>query len=757
MKNIPRILPRAFAALASLIGANLLAQTTASAPGKKPAAEEVVVLSPFTVKGDYSSRYQPRESTSSGRIATAIIDTAQSVSVIPRALIDDAGTSRVFDAVKYASGVTESTLPGAVDRISLRGFQTDNGLIDNVPFLMQANMDPIIIESIEVVKGPNSILNPTGPAGGTINMVSKSPLFRRENWVKLQLGQYDANRIEADFTGPFSEGSNLAYRMLFAREDSTSYQDNTFTKSTVLMPMLTWRISPAAQFTVKYLYLDWKRPPYLGYPVDPISNSDNEAVLLAGVPRTRTLQEEEQFRVEKRHQVFTNLEVKFSDDFSGRLAVNGVYGKGQNQQLLNSGNNFGNRDPQTGKWATGVSFLQVPPYTSTPLPAPSRVYSRNGSLAPSWDMRFNLQNIYVLTKATDFLSSTTVFGWTVDFQSQEVKSLPSPLTPMNIDTPVYGAVPAVQPANFWQKSTITTANAFLAEQMRFLKDRLIVSGSYTVLGTKTDVQNPLTTPATTITNRQGSKNIFGWSVLAKVLPELGIYYSDSSNAAPTSLPSTAANSYTFREGKQKEFGAKYSFNKGRSVLSAAVFDISVNNFTFPNPALVGNPDPRLPSSVVGDFVSKGWELEFSSAIGTQWTLVGNYSHSKYRDLLGVRQRGTADDSAAMFVRYDLNSNRGQGGLYFTAGFEYLGDRPGDSAFGYAPATTVSKPIPNQPSFLLGSHKLLNLGAGYKHGHWQADLFLQNALNEEYIAASINRNLAIAGTPTNVKGSITYRF
>jgi iron complex outermembrane receptor protein len=368
-----------------------------------------------------------------------------------------------------------------------------------------------------------------------------------------------------------------------------------------------------------------------------------------------------------------------------------------------------------------------------------------------------LQNIYALTKANDVFNSTTVFGWSIDYQNLEAKNQDSPIAPINIDTPVYGAVPVVAPANFRQRSTTTTGNAFLAEQLRFLKDRLFVSGSFTALGTKTDVNNILLTPPTTISNREGSKNILAWSVLGKVTTDLGVYYSDSSNAAPTSLLGTPATAFTFREGKQKEFGAKYSFNKGRSVISAAVFDISVNNFSFANPAAVGASDPRIPLSIVGDFVSKGWELEFSSAIGTQWTLLGNYSHSKYRDTYGVRQRGTADDSAALFVRYDLGRVGGEGGLYFTAGFEYLGDRAGDAPGGFTAASTPTKIILNQPTFYVGSRKLLNLGAGYKRDRWQVDVYLQNALNEEYISATINRNLAIAGAPTNIKASFIYRF
>ena len=128
------------AVFAALIGGETFAQT---APGTNPPPQqEIVVLSPFSVSGARSSRYQPTQSVSSGRIATAIIDTAQSVSVIPREFIEDAGTSRIFDAVKYLSGVSESTLPGAIDRITLRGFQTDNGFIDNFNFLFKLTTTP---------------------------------------------------------------------------------------------------------------------------------------------------------------------------------------------------------------------------------------------------------------------------------------------------------------------------------------------------------------------------------------------------------------------------------------------------------------------------------------------------------------------------------------------------------------------------------------------------------------------------------------
>ena len=102
----------------------LAASTAVSAQSPAPAGE-VVKLSAFEVSGQAPNRYQASEATSGGRLRTSIFDSPQAISVVPEALMKDVGAVRTVDALKYISGVTESTLPNGLDRVTVRGFQWD--------------------------------------------------------------------------------------------------------------------------------------------------------------------------------------------------------------------------------------------------------------------------------------------------------------------------------------------------------------------------------------------------------------------------------------------------------------------------------------------------------------------------------------------------------------------------------------------------------------------------------------------------------
>ena len=153
--------------------------TTAIGFAQSPAPAEVVKLSAFEVSGEAPNRYQASEVTSGGRLRTAIFDSPQTINVVTEALLKDVGAVRILDALKYIPGVTESTLPNGLDRLTVRGFQIDGATVDGFYDITQGNVDPLTIDRLEVVKGPNAILSPTGSPGGTINNVTKKPPLRR--------------------------------------------------------------------------------------------------------------------------------------------------------------------------------------------------------------------------------------------------------------------------------------------------------------------------------------------------------------------------------------------------------------------------------------------------------------------------------------------------------------------------------------------------------------------------------------------------
>ncbi|MEI9813834.1 MAG: TonB-dependent receptor plug domain-containing protein [Acidobacteriota bacterium] len=68
----------------------------------------------------------------------------------------------------------------AGDNLTLRGNSARNDIfIDGSRDLSSQSRDPFALEQVEVTKGPTSATNGRGSAGGTVNLVSKTPSMMR--------------------------------------------------------------------------------------------------------------------------------------------------------------------------------------------------------------------------------------------------------------------------------------------------------------------------------------------------------------------------------------------------------------------------------------------------------------------------------------------------------------------------------------------------------------------------------------------------
>jgi len=94
------------------------------------------------------------------------MDTPTTVTVMTAEFMEDVGGVRVLDAAKYVAGVSESTIPNSLDRINIRGFQTEGRRVDGFGTADQANYDPAAIERMEIIKGPDALLSPSETPGG---------------------------------------------------------------------------------------------------------------------------------------------------------------------------------------------------------------------------------------------------------------------------------------------------------------------------------------------------------------------------------------------------------------------------------------------------------------------------------------------------------------------------------------------------------------------------------------------------------------
>ncbi|HEY4415807.1 MAG TPA: TonB-dependent siderophore receptor [Verrucomicrobiae bacterium] len=105
-------------------------------------------------------------------------DTAQSITVVPREVMDDQNTTTLRDALRNVAGISIAAGEGGSqgDSLTLRGFTARNDIfLDGMRDYGSYYRDPFNYESVDVLEGPESVMFGRGSTGGIINQQSKTP------------------------------------------------------------------------------------------------------------------------------------------------------------------------------------------------------------------------------------------------------------------------------------------------------------------------------------------------------------------------------------------------------------------------------------------------------------------------------------------------------------------------------------------------------------------------------------------------------
>jgi iron complex outermembrane receptor protein len=750
--------------IASALGAAIFGVLPSSAQSSVSPSTEVVKLSAFEVTGTTPNRYQASEVSSGGRVRTAIFDSSQTINVVTEALLKDVGAVRILDALKYVPGVTESTLPNGLDRITVRGFQIDGATVDGFYDITQGNVDPLTIERIEVVKGPNAILSPTGSPGGTVNNVTKKPLFvSPRNSVRLEYGAYDAGSVEIDSTGRIGDAnSKFAYRVLAAVRDFDNYYGNTKTKRYTLAPSLAYQINAGTKLTLQAEFSDWRAGAYLGIPIDPSTGTNTTAQLLAGVSRTKAVYSDDVYRRDKRSAYRALFTSELTEHLSVRVAARQAYYFLDNQGLnfAASNGNGGARDPNTGLWTSGVVYGPGPTFTPSPAPVQSRTFNRGGQRSTVTDKKQNFQNDWVYARTFGDVKSTTGAGFAYTRRlpdgSQGVINTNLSNTPLNFDNIVLGPLTDTGVLNTRENNNELSRQYYANQSLTAFGDRVIVSGGISKFIARNSTIR-LLPGATNNVFINNEKNTVNYGIVVKPVKDLSLFYGHSENASPVSTNLTPPGTPDFSIGTQDEVGARIRLFDNRLQAAVTYFEITQNAFSVPNPANLTVPAPIPPAPLLySDRKAKGWELEATYEIQKGFTVIGNYTNFTNRDPNNIPFRGTAEKSAAAWARYEFQDATLEG-FSLSLGTNWTDKRPGDGASGFTPASTPTNLIPNQPSFYLPARTLVDASASYTAGAWTYQANVDNVFDKKYLAASLSRNAVYAGPGINFRASATYRF
>ena len=189
--------------------------------------------------------YKASRSASATRTDTALHETPQSVSVVPKAVLEDIGSTRLQDALDYAGGVGRANNFGGqgLTTVTVRGFTTGEYYRNGFPMNRgyPNAPDAASVERLEVIRGPATSLYGRGDPGGTFNVVTKQPSAESKVTLGSQFDDQGMHRATLDASGSLNRDGSLAYRLNLLGEGGESFRDNVESERYEVAPVLSWQ------------------------------------------------------------------------------------------------------------------------------------------------------------------------------------------------------------------------------------------------------------------------------------------------------------------------------------------------------------------------------------------------------------------------------------------------------------------------------------------------------------------------------------
>ncbi len=255
--------PRLLQPTLGLAGLGLLAALPAAA---QTAPDAALALPEMNVATEAPSPYR-RDAQQAPRMPTTIAETPQSVTVVPREVMQERAAGSVREALRNVTGISLAAGEGGFsgDNLTLRGFSARGDFfIDGFRDLGQYTRDSFFLESIEVLKGPASVAFGRGSTGGVINQTTRLPQAR--NFGEFWLSGYAPGGLRSTADVNMAVG-NVGVRMAAMGSHVTAAgRDHVYQERWGIAPSITWGLEGPTQVTFSYLHQDERNIPDYGIP-----------------------------------------------------------------------------------------------------------------------------------------------------------------------------------------------------------------------------------------------------------------------------------------------------------------------------------------------------------------------------------------------------------------------------------------------------------------------------------------------------------
>jgi iron complex outermembrane receptor protein len=612
----------------------MIALMPAFALAQEADAGSSTVLQTINVQGnggdDDSKSIIANRTTGAGKLATEVLTTPASVSVVTAKEIQERGATSVEQVVQYTAGVI-TDFYGADDRFDyfdIRGFTPytyRDGLAIGRTF-GGIKEEPYAYERMEVLKGVSSAGFGVAEPGGSVNYVTKTPKSERFGEVYTTLGSYAHKEVGFDFGDNITQDDTLSYRLTGKLQRADAEYDFSRDDENFLMGGITWRPTDATSLTFVYDHLDKKGVPGSGgYPLE----GDFDRSAFFGEP-------DYYFNDVNRN----SYSLMFDHDFGNGLT-------------------FGSKARYSNSFVDAGSYY-LESTTSGSTEAQRYVYGSDKSME-----QFIVDANLTYEANFDTIDSRTLAGVEYNNYKSADNSLylasSYPVAPIDWTNPVYSGGPDPSAAKSLATNKQTTKALYLQEELTF-SDRLTVS-----LGLRNDWLDLSETAYGATTSDNHSEFTKRIGVSYKITPELAAFASYGESVAP---PATGADPTT---GTQYEVGIKYKPDAFPALFTASFYDLTKENIT------TYDYVTYLPMTVE-KVRNRGIELEAKAEVTDNINLIAAYSYidSKIDEPGGTndghRLMRVPENVASIWGTYTLPGNGGaRGDMTFGLGARYMGE------------------------------------------------------------------------------------
>lgn len=559
------------------------------APRPRHEEREAVTLSEIRVLAQRGEGYDTENTTTATRTGANLRDIAQSIQVVPRAVIDDQQLNDLTSVVMNVSGVQAGTTAGnRSESFTIRGFRSSYYAVDSVMLspAIETNdsfRDLANIERVEVLKGPASVLYGRGDPGGLINLVTKKPQFTPEANYTVQAGSDDFYRGEIDVTGPLGEANELAYRLIGATQTSGGFrnQPEPFER-TFLSAALGWEPGERTRATAS---VTWQRQnSQVDRGIVSVPKADGSGYTI-DLPRDRFLGEDWATFESTRKELGYRIEHDVSDAIT--LRHMGHYDEGS-LDLLGVNYNAVRVDPATGRRTVTRTAVEQ--------------HEKNHNHDVQFDM--------VARFSTGAVDHTAVIGLQYTDSYRFRTFFNSPLAAIDIDNPVHGA----RPTAFTQRPD-REVNA--ETRALYLQDQIDIGETLNLLvGARFDHAKQTDAGLTSYGSDEKA-----WSprvgLVWKPVPNVSLFADFTKSFQSKPEPTLTGEPIPAETGEQYEMGVKADLWNQRLTLTTAVFQLTRAHVAQQDAA---NPGYNLDA---GEQRVRGVELDITGQLSDAWKIIGS--------------------------------------------------------------------------------------------------------------------------------------